>query len=316
MFARVWGSQSALWCLQAALIPLSVSRPLAQTVAQRRPEKGRENVLITSALPYVNNVPHLGNIIGCVLSADVFARYKRQRGANVMYVCGTDEYGTATETKAKEEGLTPREICTKYHHIHKGIYECDYAALITCCCYTGLTLVPSPRASWFDIAFDCFGRTSTENPREDRDWAQTVRRQVPSTLMVPLALTASLPFLANRSLPKIFSASCTPTAWSWSRTRSRCFASAATASWPTASSRAAAPSAATTTPAATSATPAAACSTLWSWRSLAARRTRVTPSRFAPRATCSSTCPSCRTACSSGWRRAPWRAAGPPTPFS
>lgn len=60
---------------------------------------GKRNILITSALPYVNNVPHLGNIIGCVLSADVYARYCRSRGYNCIYMCGTDEYGTATETK-------------------------------------------------------------------------------------------------------------------------------------------------------------------------------------------------------------------------
>ncbi len=60
----------------------------------------KKNVLITSALPYVNNVPHLGNIIGCVLSADVFARFCRLRGHNTVYICGTDEYGTATEVKA------------------------------------------------------------------------------------------------------------------------------------------------------------------------------------------------------------------------
>ena len=65
------------------------------------PVKGERNVLITSALPYVNNVPHLGNIVGCVLSADVFARYCRIRGYNTLYICGTDEYGTATETKGK-----------------------------------------------------------------------------------------------------------------------------------------------------------------------------------------------------------------------
>jgi methionyl-tRNA synthetase len=56
---------------------------------------------VTSALPYVNNVPHLGNIIGCVLSADVYARFCRLAGHNIIYVCGTDEYGTATETKAQ-----------------------------------------------------------------------------------------------------------------------------------------------------------------------------------------------------------------------
>ncbi|KXZ47587.1 hypothetical protein GPECTOR_34g746 [Gonium pectorale] len=68
----------------------------------KRPLPGRRNILITSALPYVNNVPHLGNIIGCVLSADVYARYCRARGHNCIYVCGTDEYGTATETKDVE----------------------------------------------------------------------------------------------------------------------------------------------------------------------------------------------------------------------
>lgn len=61
---------------------------------------GRRNILITSALPYVNNVPHLGNIIGCVLSADVYARFARLMGHNAIYICGTDEYGTATVTKA------------------------------------------------------------------------------------------------------------------------------------------------------------------------------------------------------------------------
>ena len=64
--------------------------------------------LVTSALPYVNNVPHIGNIIGCVLSADVFARYLRSAGNEVMYVCGTDEHGTTTEAKAQEEGVTPK----------------------------------------------------------------------------------------------------------------------------------------------------------------------------------------------------------------
>jgi methionyl-tRNA synthetase len=98
----------------------------------------QRNVLITSALPYVNNVPHLGNIIGCVLSADVFARYCRLSGYNTLYVCGTDEYGTATETKAIEEGKTPKEICDHYFAIHKRIYE------------------------WFDCDFDHFGRTTTE----------------------------------------------------------------------------------------------------------------------------------------------------------
>ncbi|CAN7058084.1 hypothetical protein IGI04_015030 [Brassica rapa subsp. trilocularis] len=106
------------------------------------PIPGKRNILITSALPYVNNVPHLGNIIGCVLSADVYARYCRLRGYNAIYICGTDEYGTATETKALEENCTPKEICDKYHAIHKEVYD------------------------WFDISFDKFGRTSTPEQTE------------------------------------------------------------------------------------------------------------------------------------------------------
>ncbi|MCL2472301.1 MAG: methionine--tRNA ligase, partial [Treponema sp.] len=92
--------------------------------------------LITSALPYVNNVPHLGNLIQ-VLSADVFARFCRLRGYETLYICGTDEYGTATETRAAEEGITPRQLCDRYFKIHDDIYR------------------------WFNIAFDRFGRTST-----------------------------------------------------------------------------------------------------------------------------------------------------------
>lgn len=101
------------------------------------PKDGERNILITSALPYVNNVPHLGNIIGSVLSADIYSRFCKNRNYNTLFVCGTDEYGTATETKALEENVTPKELCDKYNKIHKEIYD------------------------WFDIGFDYFGRTTT-----------------------------------------------------------------------------------------------------------------------------------------------------------
>lgn len=91
--------------------------------------------LITSALPYVNNIPHLGNLIQ-VLSADVFARYCRLAGYETLYICGTDEYGTATETRALEEGITPKELCDRYYRVHTDIYN------------------------WFNISFNRFGRTS------------------------------------------------------------------------------------------------------------------------------------------------------------
>ncbi|KAG0343895.1 putative methionine--tRNA ligase, cytoplasmic protein rar1 [Podila humilis] len=101
------------------------------------PIPGQRNVLITSALPYVNNVPHLGNIIGSTLSGDVYARYCRVRNVNHLYIGGTDEYGTATETKALADGVTCQELCDKYHPIHKQCYE------------------------WMEIDFDKFGRTTT-----------------------------------------------------------------------------------------------------------------------------------------------------------
>ena len=75
---------------------------------KKLPEPNEESILVTAALPYVNNVPHLGNIIGCVLSGDVYSRYKKLQGANTLYICGTDEYGTATEVKALEQKKTPR----------------------------------------------------------------------------------------------------------------------------------------------------------------------------------------------------------------
>ncbi|KAG9508624.1 Methionine--tRNA ligase, cytoplasmic, partial [Fragariocoptes setiger] len=108
----------------------------------RAPRQGKRNILITSALPYVNNIPHLGNIVGSVLSGDVFARYCRLRDYQVLYVGGTDEYGTATETKALEENCTPQEICDKYHKLHASVYE------------------------WFKLSFDYFGRTTTEKQTE------------------------------------------------------------------------------------------------------------------------------------------------------
>ncbi|KAF8839622.1 methionyl-tRNA synthetase [Paxillus ammoniavirescens] len=110
------------------------------------PKEGETNILITSALPYCNNVPHLGNIIGSVLSADVFSRYNRTRNRRTLYICGTDEYGTATETAALKEAITPKELCDKYNALHKETYE------------------------WFDIgqknSFDLFGRTSTPQHTE------------------------------------------------------------------------------------------------------------------------------------------------------
>ncbi|RPA81767.1 methionyl-tRNA synthetase [Ascobolus immersus RN42] len=117
----------------------------------RSPGNDEESILVTSALPYVNNVPHLGNLIGSVLSADCFARYSKAKGRNTLFICGTDEYGTATETKAFEDKTTPQALCDKYHALHREIYD------------------------WFDIGFDYFGRTTTP---EQTDICQGIFKQL------------------------------------------------------------------------------------------------------------------------------------------
>ena len=88
-----------------------------------------KRILVTSALPYVNNLPHLGTMMP-VISADVYSRYlKYVKKVPCIFVCGTDEHGTATQTKAEEEGLTPRELCDKYYRLQKEAYDwflCDF----------------------------------------------------------------------------------------------------------------------------------------------------------------------------------------------
>ncbi len=98
----------------------------------------RQKRLITSALPYTNNVPHIGNIVGSHYPADVFARYCRLAGHDTVFIGGTDEHGTATEITAQKYGVTPKELCDFFYDIHKDIYD------------------------WFQISYDNFSRTSKE----------------------------------------------------------------------------------------------------------------------------------------------------------
>ncbi|MEU3190519.1 methionine--tRNA ligase [Streptomyces sp. NPDC006992] len=93
--------------------------------------------LITSALPYINGIKHLGNMVGSMLPADVYARYLRQRGHEVLYICATDEHGTPAELAAAEAGLPVADFCAQQHEVQRGIYE------------------------GFDLAFDYFGRSSS-----------------------------------------------------------------------------------------------------------------------------------------------------------
>ncbi|MEU4110290.1 methionine--tRNA ligase [Streptomyces sp. NPDC027717] len=98
--------------------------------------------LITSALPYINGIKHLGNMVGSMLPADVYSRYLRQRGDDVLYICATDEHGTPAELAAKERGLPVDEFCAQAHDAQKAVYD------------------------GFALAFDYFGRSSSAENRE------------------------------------------------------------------------------------------------------------------------------------------------------
>ncbi|OPG03158.1 methionine--tRNA ligase [Streptomyces sp. GKU 895] len=94
--------------------------------------------LITSALPYINGIKHLGNMVGSMLPADVYSRYLRQRGHDVLYICATDEHGTPAELAAKEAGLSVADFCAQAHDAQKAVYD------------------------GFALAFDYFGRSSSQ----------------------------------------------------------------------------------------------------------------------------------------------------------
>ncbi len=93
--------------------------------------------LITSAIPYINGIKHLGNLIGSQLPADLYARYQRQRGHEVLFLCATDEHGTPAELAAAKAGKPVAEYCTEMHGVQAEI------------------------ARGFRLSFDHFGRSSS-----------------------------------------------------------------------------------------------------------------------------------------------------------
>jgi len=94
-------------------------------------------ILITSAIPYINGIKHLGNLVGSQLPADVYARYMRQRGHEVMFICATDEHGTPAELAATKAGKPVEEFCAEMHAVQSEI------------------------ADGFRLSFDHFGRSSS-----------------------------------------------------------------------------------------------------------------------------------------------------------
>ena len=83
----------------------------------------KNKILITSALPYANGALHLGHLAGAYLPADIYARFQRSMGKDVLFVCGSDEHGAAITMRAKKEGKTPNEIIDKYHNLNKQTFK-------------------------------------------------------------------------------------------------------------------------------------------------------------------------------------------------
>ena len=97
--------------------------------------------LITSAIPYINGIKHLGNLIGSQLPADLYARYLRARGHEVLFLCATDEHGTPAELAAAKAGKPVADYCTEMHAVQARIAE------------------------GFSLSFDHFGRSSSDRNR-------------------------------------------------------------------------------------------------------------------------------------------------------
>lgn len=92
--------------------------------------------MVTSALPYANGPSHIGHLAGAYLPADIYVRFLRSKGEDVLYVCGSDEHGTSINIKAGAEGISPQEVVDKYHAIIRDAF------------------------ADFNISFDIFSRTS------------------------------------------------------------------------------------------------------------------------------------------------------------
>jgi len=98
--------------------------------------------LVTAALPYANGPVHIGHLAGCYLPADIYVRYLKQRGRDVLFICGSDEHGVPITIKARKEGITPQQVVDKYHNMMKNAF------------------------SEFGVEFSYYGRTSSETHKE------------------------------------------------------------------------------------------------------------------------------------------------------
>ena len=86
-------------------------------------EKKFKRYLITSALPYANGPVHIGHLAGVYVPSDIYARYQRLKGNDVISVCGSDEHGVPITIKARKEGITPQQVVDRYHNIIKDAFQ-------------------------------------------------------------------------------------------------------------------------------------------------------------------------------------------------
>ena len=109
-----------IWCsLFFLLLPLQ----FLKMTTPKRPASSSDRYTITAALPYTNGPIHIGHLAGVYVPADIYARYLRLTGKDVIYICGSDEHGVAIPMRAKKEGVSPKEIIDKYHNIIKKSFE-------------------------------------------------------------------------------------------------------------------------------------------------------------------------------------------------
>ena len=85
-------------------------------------EKKFKRYLVTSALPYANGPVHIGHLAGVYVPSDIYVRYLRLQGNDVIWVCGSDEHGVPITIKAKKEGITPQDVVDRYHEIIKNAF--------------------------------------------------------------------------------------------------------------------------------------------------------------------------------------------------
>ncbi len=101
-----------------------------------------KRTLVTSALPYANGPIHLGHLAGAYLPADLYTRFKRLKGDDIIHICGSDEHGVPITIAAEKEGVSPQEIVDRYHERNKAVFK------------------------KFGIDFDYYGRTSSETHKK------------------------------------------------------------------------------------------------------------------------------------------------------